>query len=108
VPGGGVEALQVACREVVGAVFGPQEVRWRDFDFGFVDRGMELDVELGGEWCEVGGCGLLKPEMLRQAGYDPDRVGGYAFGLGLERLAMLKFGIDDIRALWRAPYVPQR
>jgi phenylalanyl-tRNA synthetase alpha chain len=86
-------------------VFGDVEIRWRDCDFKFVAAGMEVDIQLDGNWVEVGGCGLLKPEMLLQAGYDADSVGGFAFGLGLERLAMLKLGIEDIRLLWKSPYV---
>jgi phenylalanyl-tRNA synthetase alpha chain len=56
-------------------------------------------------WLEIGGCGTLRPAMLREAGYDPQAVSGYAFGLGLERLAMVRYGIDDQRKLWRAPHV---
>lgn len=62
-------------------------------------------ARLGGEWVEISGCGLLKPATLREADFAPEAVGGYAWGLGLERLAMLKLGLDDIRALWRPPYV---
>ena len=103
--GMGVDRLKAVCQRVVEAVFGSTTLRWRGCDFGFVDSGMEFDAELGGEWQELGGCGLLKPEMLRQAGFDAERVGGCAFGVGLERLAMLELGIDDIRELWREPYV---
>lgn len=99
------ERLKGVCQRLVEAVFGPATLRWRACDFGFVDSGMEFDVECGGEWEELGGCGLLKPEMLRQAGFDAKRVGGCAFGVGLERIAMLELGIDDIRELWREPYV---
>jgi len=105
--GGDVEALKRTCQRVLEAVFGPVELCWHDHDFGFVDRGMEFAFKQGDRWREVGGCGTLKPEMLRQAGYDPDAVSGYAFGIGLERLAMIKLGIDDIRELWRPPHVPE-
>ena len=54
----------------------------------------------------LSGCGILKAGTLRESGFDPQAVGGFAFGLGLERLAMLKLGIDDIRKLWQPPYVP--
>jgi phenylalanyl-tRNA synthetase alpha chain len=49
---------------------------------------------------------MLTPELLEDAGYNPQVISGFAFGLGLERLAMLKYGIDDIRKLWQPPYVP--
>jgi len=50
---------------------------------------------------------MLNSQMLAEAGYDSEAVSGYGFGIGLERLAMLKFGIDDIRTLWQPPYVPE-
>ena len=101
--GADVEGLKAICRSVIEAVFGAVELRWHDRDFGFVDGGMDFAFKLSGEWQEVGGCGLLKAEMLRQAGYDPDAVSGYAFGLGLDRLTMLKLEIGDIRELWKPP-----
>ena len=98
-------ALEDTVGRVLQAVLGPVSVRWRARDFGFVEGGREFDVEVRGRREEVGGCGRLKPRMLRQAGYDADAVGGYAFGLGLERLVMLERGIDDIRSLWKEPYI---
>ena len=86
------------------AVFGEVELTWSPYDFGFVEHGMEVGTT---EWGDVGGCGLLKHETLREAGYDPGAVSGFAFGLGLERLAVLKFGIDNIHELWQPPYVPE-
>jgi phenylalanyl-tRNA synthetase alpha chain len=50
-------------------------------------------------WIEIGGAGMVHPHVFRYAGYDPDAYTGFAFGLGLDRLAMLKYGIDDIRRL---------
>jgi phenylalanyl-tRNA synthetase alpha chain len=98
-------ALKATLARVLEAVLGPAELRWRDYDFGFVARGLEVDVKVGGEWVEVSGSGLLRPETLREAGCDPGAIQGFAWGLGLERLAMLKHGLDDIRALWQPPYV---
>jgi phenylalanyl-tRNA synthetase alpha chain len=51
-------------------------------------------------WIEFGGSGLVDPNVLRNVGYDPDEVSGFAFGLGLERLALLKHGLPDMRDLW--------
>ena len=76
------------------------------YDFGFVDHGHGVAIKIGEEWLDISGCGMLKSEALREAGYDPDNVGGITFGFGLERMAMLKFGIDDVRKLWQPPYVP--
>ena len=105
-PGADIERLKTTLNKLLTAVFDHVEIRWRGCDFGFVDQGLEVDLNLRGEWLEVSGSGILKPETLREAGYNPQAVGGFAFGLGLERLAMLKFGIKDIRELWQPPYVP--
>jgi phenylalanyl-tRNA synthetase alpha chain len=51
-------------------------------------------------WIEMGGSGLVDPNVLRNVGYDPDEVSGFAFGLGLERIAMLRHGVPDIRMFW--------
>ena len=67
---------------------------------------MEVLVKHGDAWLNIAGCGMFTAAMLTEAGYDPDVVSGYSFGVGLDRLAMLKFGIDDIRKLWQPPYVP--
>jgi phenylalanyl-tRNA synthetase alpha chain len=51
-------------------------------------------------WIEIGGCGMVHPAVFENVGYDPERFTGFAFGLGLERIAMLKHGIDDIRLFY--------
>jgi phenylalanyl-tRNA synthetase alpha chain len=51
-------------------------------------------------WIELGGCGMVDPNVLRAAGYDPEKVSGFAFGFGLERMVMLRYGIDQIRAFY--------
>lgn len=79
------------------------EVRLRPSYFPFVEPGFEVDVRAsGGEgrfasWVELLGCGMIHPQVLRAGGIDPDRYQGFAFGLGLERLAMIRHGIEDIR-----------
>jgi phenylalanyl-tRNA synthetase alpha chain len=86
-------------------------VRLRPGYFPFVEPGFELDVQClicGGPgcpvckysgWVELLPCGLVHPKVLSMSGIDPDRWGGFAFGLGLTRLAMMRYGIDDIRLL---------
>jgi phenylalanyl-tRNA synthetase alpha chain len=51
-------------------------------------------------WLEILGCGMVHPTVLRNGGYDPEQTFGFAFGMGPERIAMLKYGIDDIRLFW--------
>jgi phenylalanyl-tRNA synthetase alpha chain len=86
-------------------------VRLRPGYFPFVEPGFELDIKClicGGTgcpvckqsgWVELMPCGLVHPNVLRMSGIDPDQWGGFAFGLGLTRLAMMRYGIDDIRLL---------
>lgn len=54
----------------------------------------------GTGWIELGGAGMVNPNVLRYAGYDPERFTGFAFGWGIERLAILKYGIEDIRLFY--------
>ena len=91
---------------------GDTQVRFRPSYFPFVEPGAEFDLSCvlcagqgcptckGSGWLEMGGAGMVHPEVLRVAGHDPESVSGYAFGLGVDRIAMLKFGIDDIRLLF--------
>ncbi len=106
-PGAGVERLKAVLTDVLTAVLGELELRWTGHEHGIVDEGMAPAIRHGDDWLEVAGCGLLKAEDLRAAGYDPGAVQGFAFGMGLERLAMQKHGIGDIRQLWEPPYVPE-
>ena len=76
------------------------EVRLRPHYFPFVEPGVELDMRptgSDGPWLEMLGCGMVHPQVLRAGGMDPERVSGWAFGLGLDRIAMARFGIDDLR-----------
>ncbi len=76
------------------------EVRLRPHYFPFVEPGFELDVRRAGskgEWLELMGCGMVHPNVLRAGGVDADRISGFAFGIGLDRVAMMRYGIDDIR-----------
>ena len=51
-------------------------------------------------WVEIMGCGMVDPEVLKAVGYDPEKVSGFAFGMGIERVAMLRHGISDLRAFF--------
>jgi phenylalanyl-tRNA synthetase alpha chain len=53
-----------------------------------------------GRWLEILGCGMVHPNVLRSANVDPDEFQGYAFGMGVERLAMLRYGVDDLRSFF--------
>ena len=74
------------------------EVRFRASYFPFTEPSAEMDVRWGdGGWLEILGCGMVHPEVLRYGGVDPERHTGYAFGMGVERMAMLRYGVRDIR-----------
>lgn len=79
---------------------GEDTMRWLDEYFPFTDPSVELEIFYNEDWLEVLGCGVIHHDVLRNAGLDPAKVHGWAFGLGLERLAMVLFGIPDIRLFW--------
>jgi phenylalanyl-tRNA synthetase alpha chain len=78
------------------------QIRFRPSFFPFVEPGVEVDMEWenkGGKikWLEIGGAGVVHPQVLRNGGIDPEKYSGFAFGMGLDRLAMLKYGVNDLR-----------
>lgn len=79
-------------------IFGKEvEVRFRPSYFPFVEPGVEFDMKFRGKWMEIGGAGMVHPNVLNVMKIDTREYRGFAFGMGLERLAMIKYGIDDIR-----------
>lgn len=84
------------------SVFGSSmKVRFRPSYFPFTEPSAEMDLwwgsEKDGKWLEILGCGMVNPRVLEGVDVDPDVYSGYAFGIGIDRIAMLKFGISDIR-----------
>ncbi len=78
------------------------QVRFRPSFFPFTEPSAEIDVafmsgELVGRWLEIAGCGMVHPQVLKNGGIDPERYTGFAFGMGLDRLTMLRYGINDLR-----------
>ena len=73
------------------------EVRFRPSYFPFTEPSAEVDIMGERGWLEVLGCGMVHPTVFEKAGIDPERYTGYAFGLGVERFAMLRYGVDDLR-----------
>lgn len=77
------------------------EVRFRPSFFPFTEPSAEVDLRRkGGKWLEVLGCGMVHPNVLRNVGIDTDKYVGYAFGMGVERLTMLRYGVNDLRAFF--------
>ena len=86
-------------------IFGEKmKIRYRSSYFPFTVPSVEIDVWLPQEkkWLEILGAGMVHPEVLRKAGHDPDKLRGFAFGVGIERLAMIYFGLSDVRQLYGA------
>jgi phenylalanyl-tRNA synthetase alpha chain len=73
------------------------ELRFRPSFFPFTEPSAEIDMKLKGRWLEISGSGQVHPQVVRNFGLDPERYMGFAFGSGLERLTMLRYGIDDLR-----------
>ena len=100
---------------VMRQLYGPErEVRFRTHYFPFTEPSMEPDVscflcngagcktcKFSG-WIEMGGSGMVDPAVLEFVGYDPEEYSGFAFGLGLERMAQLRHGVPDTRLLWQS------
>jgi phenylalanyl-tRNA synthetase alpha chain len=83
---------------------GKTEVRFRPSFFPFVEPGVEVDMrllegdsKLAGKWIEVMGAGMVHPNVLKASGVDPEEFSGYAFGVGIDRLGVMKYGVEDIR-----------
>ncbi|MEZ4696221.1 MAG: phenylalanine--tRNA ligase subunit alpha [Rhodothermales bacterium] len=89
-------------------IFGEQvQMRFRPSFFPFTEPSAEVDIWWaddslpgGGRWMEILGCGMVDPNVLEAVNVDPEMYSGYAFGMGIERIAMLRYGIDDIRLLY--------
>lgn len=72
-------------------------VRFRPSFFPFTEPSAEMDMSWNGGWLEIGGCGMVHPEVLKHVNIDSNKYRGFAFGLGVERLAMLRYGVNDLR-----------
>jgi len=90
------------------SLLGPDaETRFRPHYFSYTEPSFEVDLKarhlgkVGSEWMEIMGCGMVDPAVFEEMGYDPEIWTGYAFGLGIERIAMTLYGIDDIRYLYQ-------
>jgi phenylalanyl-tRNA synthetase alpha chain len=103
--------LKGVLRELARQLFGPdRRIRFRCDFFPFVEPGVDFAVDCaicGGQgcrvckgtgWLEMGGAGMVHPKVLAGVGYDPEKYQGFAFGLGIERMVMMKYGVNDIRA----------
>lgn len=98
--------LEIFLKELFGS---DTKIRFRASYFPFTEPSAEVDISFASrmhgetnadEWLEILGCGMVHPNVLKLNGYDPSKVSGFAFGLGIERIAMLLYGIDDLRLFY--------
>jgi len=73
------------------------KIRFRPSFFPFTEPSAEMDMSWGDRWLEIGGCGMVHPNVLKHVGIDSEKYIGFAFGMGVERLAMLRYGVNDLR-----------
>ena len=82
------------------------KLRFRPHYFSYTEPSLEIDFssplvrKMGKEWLEIAGCGMVHPKVFENVGYDPEKWSGWAFGFGIERIAMIRYGINDIRLFY--------
>ncbi len=96
--------LKDLIHQIIYNIFGDDiKIRFRPSYFPFTEPSAEVDILAeNGKWLEILGCGIVNPIVLKNCRVDPDKYSGLAFGLGVERIAMLKYGVDDIREFYKS------
>ncbi|MGB0420517.1 MAG: phenylalanine--tRNA ligase subunit alpha [Limisphaerales bacterium] len=95
--------VEFVFRELLGK---DVKLRFRPHYFSYTEPSLEIDFsssltrKMGKEWLEIAGCGMVHPKVFQAVGYDPDQWSGWAFGFGIERIAMIRYGIGDIRLFY--------
>ncbi len=95
--------VEAVFKELLGV---DTRLRFRPHYFSYTEPSLEIDFtnalvkKLGKEWLEIAGCGMVHPQVFENVGYDPEVWSGWAFGFGIERIAMLRYGITDIRLFY--------
>lgn len=95
--------VEFVFRELLGKEV---KLRFRPHYFSYTEPSLEIDFsspltrKMGKEWLEIAGCGMVHPKVFENVGYDPERWTGWAFGFGIERIAMIRYGINDIRLFY--------
>jgi len=93
-----VANLKATLQTMMHQIIGPDvKIRLRPSFFPFTEPSFEMDIWFQGKWLELMGCGMVHPVVLKNGGIDPEKYSGFAFGVGIDRLVMLKYNIKDIR-----------
>lgn len=97
-----VSDLKGTLLHVMKSLFGPDtKIRLRPSYFPYTEPSFEVDVWYRNAWLEICGAGMVHPDVLRRGGVDPEQYSGFAFGFGPDRLTVIRYGLEDIRLLWR-------
>ena len=96
--------LKDLIHQILHNLFGKDiKIRFRPSYFPFTEPSAEVDIlSENGKWLEILGCGIVNPIVLKNCNIDPEKYSGLAFGLGVERIAMLKYGVNDIREFYKS------
>ena len=96
--------LKNLIHQIINDLFGPSiEIRFRPSYFPFTEPSAEVDIlSESGKWLEILGCGIVNPIVLENCNINSEEYSGLAFGLGVERIAMLKYGVSDIRDFYKS------
>jgi phenylalanyl-tRNA synthetase alpha chain len=96
--------LKDLIHKIIYAIFGEEvQIRFRPSYFPFTEPSAEVDIlSDNGKWLEILGCGIVNPVVLDNCNIDSNKYSGLAFGLGVERIAMLKYGVKDIRDFYKS------
>jgi len=95
--------VEFVFKQILGA---ETKIRFRPHYFSYTEPSFEIDFsnalvkKLGKDWLEIAGCGMVHPQVFENVGYDPETWSGWAFGFGIERIAMIRYGINDIRLFY--------
>jgi phenylalanyl-tRNA synthetase alpha chain len=95
--------VEYVFQELLGA---ETKIRFRPHYFSYTEPSFEIDFsnaltkKMGREWLEIAGCGMVHPQVFENVGYDAETWSGWAFGFGIERVAMIRYGINDIRQFY--------
>jgi phenylalanyl-tRNA synthetase alpha chain len=95
--------VEFVFRELLGS---DVKIRFRPHYFSYTEPSFEIDFssplvkKMGKDWLEIAGCGMIHPQVFENVGYDPEVWTGWAFGFGIERIAMIRYGINDIRLFY--------
>ena len=96
--------LKDLIHKILYSLFGDSvQIRFRPSYFPFTEPSAEVDIQAkNGKWLEILGCGVVNPIVLENCKIDSNKFSGFAFGLGIERIAMLKYGVNDIREFYKS------